>query len=455
MNLYVSTAIFFYSYVLWAVPSHAVEPESNQGQLHQLIEQALETDGRRKQLHSQSMAIRSSGLAKSTLPDPKLKLGVGGLPTDDFKFNQDPMTNVSVGLMQQFGRGAELSLTHKQSQQQAEIVQTNISVRELEITHKMTKLWLELGYQTKATKIIQENIALMRELEQIIETNYSLGKSESQDLLYVQLQVGKLEERLQANTQARRRIVAQIAEWLGPDWTNKFRALHASNQMTWSRLSHLLTQSESPSKHYRQLTRSPLVKIAELGVKERQTQVEIREQGYHPQFGVEVMYAYRQSDNMVGEELSDLVSAYLTMDLPIFTNNRQDKALASAQYQVGAARFNKDALLLDMNAQVNRFLVEQSHLEQRLDRYRSTLLPQASARIKAIERGYQNNTASFDSLISATSDRLALQLERQRLVTDLNVTNSNLAQLLDGFDFQPNQKKPFLGSSHNPLDGRQ
>ncbi|OXD95818.1 hypothetical protein CA163_39970, partial [Vibrio parahaemolyticus] len=72
-----------------------------------------------------------------------------------------------------------------------------------------------------------------------------------------------------------------------------------------------------------------------------------------PQFGVEVMYAYRQANNMKGEPASDLVSAYLTMDIPLFTGNRQDRNLAAAQYQVGAARSQKDTLLTQMNAKVN------------------------------------------------------------------------------------------------------
>ena len=107
-----------------------------------------------------------------------------------------------------------------------------------------------------------------------------------------------------------------------------------------------------------------------------------------------------------------------------------------AQYQVGAAKSQKDTLLAQMNAKVNALLVDRSNLEQRLERYQSTLLPQASARIKAVERGYQNNTAQFNDVITATTDELAIQLEQQRLTTDLNIVNSNLAALLGGFDYQ-------------------
>nr|MCG6286274.1 copper transporter [Vibrio vulnificus] len=88
-----------------------------------------------------------------------------------------------------------------------------------------------------------------------------------------------------------------------------------------------------------------------------------------------------------------------------------------------------------MNAKVNALLVDRSNLEQRLERYQNTLLEQAKARTKAVERGYQNSTAQFNDVIAATRDELAVELESQRLLTDLNQVNSNLAMLLGGFTY--------------------
>lgn len=202
--------------------------------------------------------------------------------------------------------------------------------------------------------------------------------------------------------------------------------------------SKLATNRDS-TKHYQLLTDHPLVKITDATISSNQTQVELAEQAYTPQFGVEVMYAHRQANNMAGEPASDLVSAYLTVDIPLFTGNRQDKNLSAAQYQVGAAKSQKDTLLSQMNAQVNALLVDKANLTQRLERYQSTLLPQTAARISAVERGYQNNTAQFNDVIAATADELELQLEQQRLITDLNIVNSKLASLVSGFDYQVKQ----------------
>ncbi|ALM73666.1 TPA: copper transporter [Vibrio vulnificus] len=399
-----------------------------------LIEQALANDASRKQIFAQSQAMRESGVAASTLMDPKLKVGFGGLPVDSFKFDEDPMTNISVGLMQQFERGSTLELQSKKASQQADGMALQVAAREREVANGITQLWLELGYQQQAERVLLENQRLMRELESFISTNYSIGKSEAQDLLNAQLQVSQLEEKLQANQQMQRRILSQMSEWLGSEWLYQQRDLKASNQLHWDALERLLSAS-STTQHFAQLAQHPMVQMANANIAVSQTQVELAEQSYTPQFGVEVMYAYRQANNMKGEPASDLVSAYLTMDIPLFTGNRQDRAHAAAQYQVGAAQSQKDLLLAQMNAKVNALLVDRSNLEQRLERYQNTLLEQAKARTKAVERGYQNSTAQFNDVIAATRDELAVELESQRLLTDLNQVNSNLAMLLGGFTY--------------------
>ncbi|KWT99172.1 copper transporter [Vibrio toranzoniae] len=458
---FVSSAAFISTSALAAAPaSTQADQQSSTQQLNTLIEIALSQDSNRKQYFAQSQAMRETGIASATLMDPKLKVGFGGLPVDSFQFDEDPMTNISVGLMQQFERGDTLDLQQKKAGQQADGLALQVQARELTVANSMTQLWLELGYQQVAEGVMRENRRLLVELENYVQTNYSIGKSEAQDLLNAQLQVSKLDEKLQANQQVQRRLISQLSEWLGSDWLGTQAIgsqaldsqtldpqgrLHATNQIDWSLLESKLATNNDATKHYQLLMDHPLVKITDATISSNQTQVELAEQAYTPQFGVEVMYAHRQANNMAGEPASDLVSAYLTVDIPLFTGNRQDKNLSAAQYQVGAAKSQKDTLLSQMNAQVNALLVDRSNLIQRLERYQSTLLPQTAARISAVERGYQNNTAQFNDVIAATADELALKLEQQRLITDLNIVNSKLASLVSGFGYQVNQ--PQLNST--------
>ncbi len=401
--------------------------------LSQIIGIALTNDDTRRQFYAEAQAIRATGKASSTLQDPKLKFGVSNLPVDSFAFDEDAMTNISAGISQQFGRGNTLELNSIKANQQANGIELRVTARELEVINSITKIWLELGYQQVAHKILLENRKLMEELEMFIQTNYSIGKSEAQDLINAQLQVTQLDEKLQANFQTQQRLIAQLSEWLGSDWLSTTHQLQASNRLDWSVLQAL---ENTNGNYYSRLNQYPTVRMVEASIEASRTQANIARESYTPQFGVEMSYGYRQSNNMQGQPASDVISAFITVDIPLFTGNRQDKNLAAAQYQVGAAQSQKDTLLKQLNAKVNSLFVDKSNLSQRIERFESTLLPQANSRVKATERGYQNNTAQFNDVILANRDELALKLEYQRLITDLNLTNNNLSALLNSYQYQ-------------------
>ncbi|MCE2571311.1 TolC family protein [Motilimonas eburnea] len=404
--------------------------------LNQLIEFALNRDATREQLLTQSMALRETGVASASLMDPKMKVGIGGLPTDSFRFDDDPMTNVSIGFMQQFSRGDTLALQQQKFNQQADGVERQLGARELEVANSITKLWLELGYQQQAAEILNQNRSLMLEMVGFINTNYAIGKGESQDLLQAQLQVSQLDEKLQANHQMQRRIMAQLSQWLGLEWLKDERPFVASHSLSWQQLERQLKQVGQGDDFYPLLQHHPLVQMSNSNIAGNETQVAIANEAYKPEFGVEVMYANRQANGMGGKPASDLVSAYLTIDIPLFTGNRQDRNYAAAQYQLGAAKLQRDQLLRQMNAEVHALLVDKHNLTERIALYQDTLIKQAKATTKAVERGYENNTAQFNDVIAALRAELTLSLEQTRLITDLNISQSNLAALLQGFEYQ-------------------
>jgi outer membrane protein TolC len=297
--------------------------------LNNIIELAIARDQGLNQLNSQSMSFLETGVASSTLMDPKLKFGVGGLPVDSFKFDEDPMTNISVGISQQFSRGTSLDLSRKQYEQQAQVVAFQTELRKLDIAKNITTLWIELEYLIRANDLTKETRELMLEMNQFIETNYALGKSDSQDLLYAELQVSQLDEKLQKNNQMQQRIRAQLTEWLEAEY---IRQMDVSDPMEnhWRSLLELENVINiNTTEYYDFLVSHPSVKAVEQMIQSKSTQVTITEQDYAPQFGVEVAYAYRQADGMNGQPASDLLSAYVTMDIPLFTDKKTRPKICS------------------------------------------------------------------------------------------------------------------------------
>ncbi|OLQ85248.1 TolC family protein [Vibrio panuliri] len=398
--------------------------------LEQIIAIALSNDASRAQLIAQSNATLSSGQAKATLMDPTIKLGVGGMPVDSFRLDQDPMSNISLGVMQKFDRGDTIELQQTQAEQQAEVVLQQADSRAQDITTTVTALWLELGYNQKVNALLNKQKQWLEQLIASLDSNYSLGLSESQDVISAQLKLSQLEQKLVSNQQMQAKISAQLSEWLGSNWLEQTNQILASNQLHWDNLESLLTQAKDAQARYQLLLKHPTIKAIDSSLASAETQVSIAEEAYAPQFGVEVMYAHRQANNMRGEPAPDMVSAYLTMDIPLFTGSKQDKALEAAQYQVGAAKSQRDAWLYRMEAQLSALLSDRQHIQQRITLYTNHLLKQARAQRDAIERGYQTNRAGFSDIVTSSITEISLELERERLITDLNLTNNQIASLV-------------------------
>ncbi len=412
-------------------PSYASEGQLT---LNNIIELAVARDQGVVQLNLQSLSLKETGIASATLLDPKVKFGVGGLPVDSFQFDDDAMTNISIGLSQQFSRGATLDLSKKHYQQQAQAMNYKADLRKLDIAKSITQLWIELNYLTRESELINEMHQLMQQMRRFIETNYSLGKSETQDLLYAELQVSQLNEQIQKNRQMQQRIRAQLSEWVEPEYLQQAQ-LNDSLENHWQSLLAIdKTRNSDSMAYFDLLATHPKVKAVEQIIQSKQTQVSIAEQSYRPQFGVEVAYAFRQANSMNGQPASDLVSAYLTMDIPLFTDKKQDRQYSAAQHRLSAAKSQKDRLLVQMNARVNTLISDKHNLQGRINRYQKVLVKQAKERTQAIERGYENNTAQFSELISAAKDELMIAKEQARLVADINNTQNELAYVLNRYD---------------------
>ena len=410
----------------WA-PSLIANPGTANPELSSLIDWAITHDPGKQQLQYQADAMTDMGIASGQWMDPKLKVGVGGLPVDTFGFDDDPMTNVSVGLMQQFGRGDTLALKKQQSTQQADGLREKMGVRELDIKNAITTQWIELAYLQQAHQLLRQNRTLFTELEHFLGTNYGVGANQAQDIIQAQLQISRVDEKLQANEQIQQRLRAQLSEWLG----QQASTVTADSYPQWTSLNTYL--ATAPSDNYQVLAVHPSVRMVDQLIESAETGVDIAHEAYQPQFGIEVMYGYRQANGMNGQPASDLVSAFLTLDIPLFTDKRQDKKLSSAQHQLGAAKSQRDLMLQQMNAKVAALLVDRSNIEQRLARYQGSLLRQAKEKTRTIERGYQNNTNQLDEYIRAASDELTIELEQARLNADLQLANSNLAYMLNKF----------------------
>ena len=118
---------------------------------------------------------------------------------------------------------------------------------------------------------------------------------------------------------------------------------------------------------------------------------------------------------MDGSDRADFFTALVNVDLPIFTENKQDRQLSSKKKQLLAARYEKQDTIISLQSQFDQMYTRWKQLKKRLQLYDHDVLTRARQNAKAALNGYQSGVVSFLTLTRARSAELKAELQRLQL----------------------------------------
>ncbi len=414
--------------ITWALNSVSITPAFAARQTLSLKEaesMALNNEPGIQSLDAKTQSLMQRSIADGQLMDPKVQIGLLNVPTDTFDFNQEAMTQFKVSYIQQFPSGNTRQIKSEKSLKQSELYQHGIQERKRSILKQVRLSYLEALYWDQARTTVLKNQQLLKQLSEIVESQFSLGRNLQLDVLTVQLQQSKLEDRL---TQIEQKIHQQrfnLSEWIGEA---------ASGLPLQEKIPLLLNNdwvSRSPEEYASLLSAHPKVLEINTQLDLTRKDIELIRESEKPGWNLNVSYAYRD-DAPNGNERADFVSAVVTLDIPLFTENRQDKLRQSQQFQINANQDQRDALLRKMLAELSQLRVNETLIEQRKNRYQSALIPQSKQRAEAAMQNYQSGNGSFSSVMQAYMDALNTELDAHRLNIDQLKNQASVLYLVEG-----------------------
>ena len=369
-----------------------------------------------------SRSFIDESVADDTLPDPKLRLGAVNVPVDTFDLEQEQMTQLKVGIQQNFPRGNSLALKQQQSRFLSHSALAMADDAKLKIVRDVRQNYLNLYYEVSAYQIIRETRRLFSELVKITESNYASGRVNQQDVVLAGLELSRLDDRA-TKIQAREGTYrATLAQWIG--------------DMAWNTISSEFPELPViPEKvDLNQLIpQHPLIRAEAAKVDASKQMKEIARQGYKPEWSLLFDYGYRSGNNPDGSERPDFATAMVSMDMPLFTGNRQDKTVASSQQKITAARYAKD----DRLRQLKQLYDSNYHLWQRLgereELYKNSLLTAAKTNSKVALNAYQSGVSEFNTLMRAKITELDVRLENLRIRVDHEIAKTQMLYVTGDF----------------------
>lgn len=393
----------------------------------------------------QQRAIESMSTAVSTLPDPKMSLGLANLPTNGFDFSQEGMTQVKVGISQMFPRGDTLDIKSQQLRIQSEAFPYQRQNREAMVAVTVGSLWLDAYRVQQSIALIEKNRSLFEQLADVAEASYSsgLGKTRQQDIVRAQLELTRLEDRLDKLGQQKNRYEGMLSQWL-TDFSVENHSIQSTAILTDFSLHNIVLSQQIPQIDllnsdlvYRQnwlkpgelvnyFKNHPSVVAIDKKVSATKTGINLVKQKYKPEWGVSASYGYR-GDDPLGRSRADLFSIGLTFDLPLFTENRQDKEVQSAISKTEAVKTEKLLLLRQLLGSYSSAKGRLLRLKDRQNMYKSKLLPQIHDQSEASLTAYTNGDGDFSEVVRSRIavlkteiDELTLDVEEQKLLLELN-----------------------------------
>lgn len=368
--------------------------------LHEAVQQALERDARLQALDALANAAGARAVADGALPDPEVGFGYTNAPVDDLT-GADMMTMAMVSVRQQFPPGATRHLRRSRGELEAERLRAERAEVALGIRRNVRRAWLDWQLATEAEALVREAEARMAGLLAVTERRVATGGAGRQDVARARLELATLGDRRLAWEADQDAAAAELSRWLG------MPAITPGRGPDWA-----VPEAESLAAA---LDEHPALRRAALSEDLGEVGRDLALEAYKPMWMVEVGYGFRRGREMPGGDYrSDMVSAMVSVSVPLFTARRQDQRLQAAIGDSEAARFERHDLYRELRGQLDRQWSLWQRQRERYLLYETSLLPAAAETRSAMLDAYRNDRASFDEVVRAELDELERRLGAMR-----------------------------------------
>jgi len=382
---------------------------------------ALKSDLMTKKFDLESIALKERGIAVGSLPDPKLKLGIVNIATDTLDLEQEAMTQQVIGLQQVFPPYGLLDSQREQINLMGAAKRHEAINQKQEVLRNVRQAWLNVYLQHHTGNIITKTGELFTQLVKITKSQYRSGRGNQQDVVRAQLERSLLKDRVIKIKALKESALAELGKWVGAAQFNRPLSL---DTLVIPELADRNTLVSSLEKH-------PSLQASVADANAAKAEINVAKSRYHPSWLVDFSVGRREADP-AGDQRADLMSLIFVVDIPLFTSNRQDKWVAASEKDYSSARHStaeqKKNLQRTLDAEYSNWL----RLNERLQHYRETVLPQASQNAKAALNAYRSQATEFDTLMRARLMELDIQLQAIQLFVDRTQAQVNLLYLTGG-----------------------
>jgi outer membrane protein TolC len=268
-------------------------------------------------------------------------------------------------------------------------------------------VWVELAYITAARALLAGQEAWVEQMRNSARARYASGEGKQLEVLQAGLDVAMLREQRLDLVRDESMQTARLARWIGEEDAARAGPFTLPARGDLRPLAAFEAQLE---QHPAQLDYERRIEAA-------QTAVDLARQANRPGWMVDLNYGIR-GGQLDGKDRPDMLTAMISVDLPLFRADRQDREVAAARAEAQGLH----EMHLDHQREMRAMLAEAWGVVQRTGDlehfYETDLVPLAEQSVQAALLAYRSNRAMVDEVVVARRTALETGLKHLRLSAD-------------------------------------
>ncbi len=343
----------------------------------------------------QATLAGSSALAPaaSTLPDPRLSVGVENLPIagpDRWSTTRDAGTMQRIALMQDMPNRAKRDAREQAAQARVERDRAMLAATELAVRREAGLAWLAVHF---AEARLSQVAGLQREnrlLQDTLPARIAAGSAMPTELTMARQEALAIADRADELARDVRKARVELRRWIGERAAAPLQGAAPSMAVNGDAL-------RSSLPHHAELAPyAPMRAMAQAEVAE----ADAEKRG---DWSWEVAYSRRP-------RYDDMVSFQLSFDLPWQRDRRQQPQIEAKRREIERIEAEREELLRRHAAETDAMLAELQALDAQAQRLRAAGQPLAAERVALATAAYQAGRGDLSAVLAARSQELETQL---------------------------------------------
>ena len=382
---------------------------------------ALNNPGLEAAFNKWKAALEKIPQVKS-LPDPRF----------NYRYYIEPVeTRVGAqrqafGASQMFPWFGKLDLQGDAAAQAANAARQRFEAAKFKLFYQVKDAYYEYYYIQHAISILQENVQLLQSFESVVRTRYQVATASHPDVIRIQVELGKLEDRLNTVRDLQGPVIARLNAALNRPTETPVPRPEQIEEKNISQTDQEILDLVADS--------NPELAAMEYEIAKSKTEIDLAKKAYYPDvtLGIDVINTEESTSAVRPRDSGkDAVIASLSLNIPIW-QKKLDAAQNQAKYQYLSAMQSKTEMLNNLSTQTKLALYKYRDGQRKMNLYHDTLIPKAEESVKAVETSFSAGNNSFTDMIDAQRVMLEFELSYERSLADKAQRLAELEMLAGG-----------------------